>query len=240
MIYKPPLTNKPEMNNYVRFVREAKPSEDLEGFMAVLRHTANNVFGDKAAVMTKHSEPSMHHPRRSKNKAAIGVPAVKIYPAERIRLTQFEVLVPTFESSKRSLLNRLLDRSEAIIESTALSNEILDINGSSVKYQSQPGYQRLGEEILLEIDQDDNSIILDEQNKILAQKVKATGAGHDLRDYIQPTSLTLAVGRLPIVRHEDLAEYEDKKDQLARFIKPYLPIMGIELCPINISDETRK
>jgi hypothetical protein len=240
VIYKPVPTSKPEMNNYVRYIREVKPSEEVEGFVAVLGHATKQIFGDKAAVLKRHSESVPQPSRRSKNKAAIGVPAVKIYPAERIRLTHLEILVPSLEFSKRSLLSRLLDRSEAIIESTAFNDEMLDVNGSSLKYQVQSGYQRLGEEILLEIDYDENSVILDEQNKILVQRVTATGAGNDLRDYIQAPTLTLAVGRLPVVSQEQLSEYEDKKDKLTIFMKPYLPLMGIELCPITISDETRK
>lgn len=217
---------------YVRYLREVTPSEQLEGLSAVIGEAALRLFGDKAAILKKAPAAGLQDGIKINGSSnVIGIPAVKIYPADRLRLTQFEILVSTKDVPKHTMLKRLDERSDEIIDSIPFGSDKLTVASSCVEYAYQSGYTNLGEEIVLGLDMSQDAIIIEEQNRLLDQKIRHKGPGNDLSYDFQAVRLSIPVGRLPLFRADQWL-YDSYKLALQHMIQPYLPLQGIELCPI--------
>jgi hypothetical protein len=229
---------------YVRYSRDVILTENVEDFRAAVDEAARESFGDKSSVLkrTQSKRPAIK-PRHiaGYTGSAIGIQAARIYPVEDWRFDHFEALSPAGDPRSK-VLRRLSSASEKIIKKVALTDEELVVNCKTVQFQPQPGYERLGEEIVLPIDLHGDGIVLDEQNDLLSRQsyllghtVRQTGPGSDLTMPLEtPTQLGFSIGRLPKYDIEQFAEYTERKDQLAAQIGQYLPLLGVELDSVRV------
>ena len=229
------IVDVPNRYRYLRILREVQPASELEALLAVIGEGAVRFFGDKAAVLKKHSTYQQVDKHKPFNTTIIGIPAVKVYPADRLRLTQFEVLVSSKDVSKHAILKRLEEGTEEIIESVPLSSSELTVSSHEISFAHQSGYGNLGQEIVLKLVQLADVTVLDEQNQLLDFRIRQKGAGYDLSDNFHSPQLTIPVGRLPIYYADQAEEFNYKKCQLQNAVQPYLPQPNIELGPMIVS-----
>lgn len=214
---------------YLRILREVRPTNELEALLAVIGEAAVSLFGDKAAVFKKLSPNGQLPKSQGSNTRIIGIPAVTIYPANRLWLTQFEVLVSPKDVSKHSALKRLDERTEDIMAGVALSGSELTVSSHQMSFAHQSGFENLGQEIVLELKQSADLTVIDEQNKILDGIIRHTGPGNDLSGNFHGPQLSIAVGRLPVYYADQADEFNSKMSQLQTEVQQYLPQPGIEL-----------
>ena len=223
------IVDVPYRYRYLRILREVRPTNELEALLAVIGEAAVSLFGDKAAVLKKLSPNRQLLKPHRPNTRIIGIPAVTVYPANRLWLTQFEALVSPKDVSKHSLLKRLDDRTEEIIAGVLLSDRELTVSSHRMSFARQSGFENLGQEMVLELEQSANTALIDEQNKILDDKIRQTGPGNDLSSNFHAPQLSIAVGRLPVYYADQASEFTAKMSQLQIEVQQYLPQPGIEL-----------
>lgn len=226
---------------FIRYSRTVLPAEALERLVAVVGHEATKVFGDKGAVRKRIAPfPPARPDRRSGGSDIIGIPAVSMYSANDLSLTQLEIRVSELAITKHAQWRRLHTKSEDIIKSVPFHNQELAVATSRLLFRSHQWRNGKGEEIMLELDPTSDAIIIDETNGLLERSVLLRGAGKALEDNLQPLAVAIAIGQLPFAKADDHDRYEARKVELQQAVQPYLPLLGIELCPITPSSGTNQ
>lgn len=225
---------------YVRIARSILPSVELESLLAVVNNEATRIFGDKAAVRRRTAPAASRPDRRAGDSNIIGIPAVRMYNSSDLSLTQLEVRVDERDVAKHAVLNRFYTKTDDIINAVPGHKDELAVAVSRLLFLYQPGQNNAAEEILLGLSMSSDAVVLDETNAIIKRLALQRGAGRELQEQFQPAALAIPVGRLPLVRADNVEHHETKKAFLEKAIAPYLPFRGVELCPITSATGTTR
>ncbi|HET7320078.1 MAG TPA: hypothetical protein VFI84_00655 [Candidatus Saccharimonadales bacterium] len=193
--------------SYVRAYREVVASLRLEKLSYQLGRAALHAVTPKDSTWLKLPD-AMEDSARPKEQTIEGIdlPKIKIYEADKLWLTQFEVIMPRSERNNRKL-DRLYARIKnsaklrsvrASLKETHQVSEPLIVRARSFVDCTIPEHSNLGREFGLQLEGPQNNLdfLIAEETEIY-DFVNSTGIGNELKRWQRPRSKVLPMFRLP-------------------------------------------
>ena len=198
----------PELNrySYVRAFREVIPSTRLEKLTYQLGRAALLAVAPKASTWLRLPEDSENGTTGEQVIEGIDMPKIKIYEADKLWLTQFEVIMPRSERSNRKLdrlYARIKNSSELRAARASLKKqhdiaEPLQLRVQALAECTIPEHANLGREFGLPLAGPRPALdFLAAEEEIIYNFVNHTGIGSELRRYQRPRPKILPLFRLP-------------------------------------------